>query len=76
VHGHLHDGGENVKIYRNGQEVCDTKAIYGGEKGTTQIGGAKWETIQGYEFCRKPIEIKKGDELVVEAKYDLIAHRL
>jgi hypothetical protein len=76
VHAHLHDGGVNVRLFRNSTLVCDSKAIYGGDKGTTSVGGEKWETIQGYEFCTKPIEVNVGDELTVESNYDLSRHQL
>jgi hypothetical protein len=76
VHAHLHDGGVNVRLLRNGTEVCNSKAIYGGSKGTTSVDGQKWETIQGYEFCTKPIEINAGDQLTVESNYDLSIHQL
>jgi Stress up-regulated Nod 19 len=76
VHAHLHDGGVNVRLFKDGALVCDSKAIYGGPKGTTSVDGQTWETIQGYEFCTKPIEINIGDQLTVESNYDLSRHRL
>jgi hypothetical protein len=76
VFAHLHDGGINVSLKRNGQPICDSRVIYGGAQGTTTIGGEIWETIQSYSECKKPIDVKVGDQLVVEATYDTKAHRL
>lgn len=76
VYAHLHDGGVNVKMSINGELVCDSKAEYGGEHGTTEIDGEKWETIQAYTECTDEVEVKKGDKMVVEATYDPTAHRL
>ncbi|KAF2399642.1 hypothetical protein EJ06DRAFT_582901 [Trichodelitschia bisporula] len=76
IHAHLHDGGINVRVLKNGQEVCDSKAVYGGKGSTTVVGGKEWATIQDYEFCYKPIEIKVGDKVQLESNYDLVAHPL
>ncbi|KAE9962340.1 hypothetical protein BLS_000459 [Venturia inaequalis] len=72
---HLHDGGIAVQLLLNGKMVCNSQAHYGGEKGTTSVGGEKWETIQGYDRCGA-IEVNKGDQIVVESTYDLVKHRL
>jgi hypothetical protein len=65
-------------MIKNGQLVCHSKAIYGGDKSTTTLSqtGEKWETITGYEECPSSIPVKSGDEIVVEAVYDTTAHRL
>jgi hypothetical protein len=59
---------------------CESKAIYGGDKGssssTTVHAGEKWETIRDYEVCTQAVEVKPGDVIVVEALYDLKAHKL
>lgn len=73
--GHLHDGGLNVILKVNGKLACESKAIYGGEAGTTTaVDGTKWETIGRMTKCRDPIPVKRGDKLVVEANYDLAQH--
>jgi hypothetical protein len=69
------NGGVNVKISVNGKVARDSKARYGGDKGTSSVGGAKWGTIQGYDRCWD-IKITKGDSVVVESTYDLAKHRL
>jgi hypothetical protein len=76
MQAHLHDGGISVGLKVNGVKVCESKATYGGAKGTTVISGEKWETIQGYEMCSKSVDLKLSDQLVVEATYDLRAHKL
>lgn len=73
--GHLHDGGIDVQFLLNGKPVCTSRAKYGGEKGTTNVGGEKWETIQGYDRC-DAIDVKKGDQIVVTSTYNLVEHRL
>jgi hypothetical protein len=73
---HLHDGGINVTVSVNGKASCTSQAIYGGEAGTTDIGGQKWETITAYESCLKPVEVKKGDKVKMIAWYDLTKHKL
>jgi hypothetical protein len=76
AHAHLHDGGIESRLKVNGKLACTSKAIYGGEKGTTTVAGKEWATIQGYEFCDGPIDVKKGDQIVLESTYDLIKHQL
>jgi hypothetical protein len=76
MQAHLHDGGVGVVLKKNGETVCESNAIYGGEKGTTSVGGEKWETIQDYTVCSKPVEVKTTDKLTLDAIYDTKAHRL
>ena len=76
LRGHLHDGGINVRLHINNKLVCESKAIYGGDQGTAVVGGQKWETIQDYTHCPKAIDLKVGDQLVVDSEYDLRAHKL
>jgi hypothetical protein len=66
----------NVKISVNGKVARNSQAHYGGDKGTTNAWGEKWETVQSYDRCGA-IEVKKDDLLiVVESTYDLAKHRL
>jgi hypothetical protein len=69
-HAHLHDGGVNVRVLKNGTAVCDSKAVYGTTKANLDGGKTKWESIQGYEFCYKPVTVAKGDEITIESNYD------
>ena len=75
VSPHLHDGALNIKLFRNGELVCTSKAVYGGGAGA-ELNGEKWETITSYEECSNPVKIKKGDTLKMTADYDLTKHRL
>jgi hypothetical protein len=75
--GHLHDGGDSVNLYVNGKKECVSKAGYGGP-GAIRVGndGRKWETISSMTQCLTPIRVKKGDQVEVEAHYDINAHPL
>jgi hypothetical protein len=82
VRGHLHDGGDYVGITVNGQSKvgdswnihgsscadqltqCESKGVYNGGKGS----------LTDMTVCQEPIPVKKGDMLVITAKYDLEAH--
>jgi hypothetical protein len=63
--GHVHDGGTNVLVKLNGKQICDSKAIYGNS------GKGDWKTIDHMQQCNSPVQVKKGDQVVVEANYDL-----
>jgi hypothetical protein len=73
---HIHDGGVNVKVFVNGNQVCEAKAIYGDEGTATALDGKKWQTITGYTPCEKPVPIKKGDKVYMTSEYDLTKYRL
>ena len=68
--GHVHDGGDRVEMLVNGEVVCESKAKYGGEG---KIKG-EWATIGEMGFCEKPVSVKKGDILNIQAHYDFDAH--
>jgi len=72
----MHDGGTGITLSVNGKEVCDSKAIYGGETGTWKggEGGKGWATMSGISDCSGPIKIAKGDKLYLQADYDLVKH--
>ncbi|KAF1816595.1 hypothetical protein P152DRAFT_493004 [Eremomyces bilateralis CBS 781.70] len=76
MHAHLHDGGVDVSLYVNRMLVCTSTALYGGESGTLVLEGSEWRTIQNYTKCLDPVSVKKGDEVIVAATYDLIKHKL
>jgi hypothetical protein len=74
---HIHDGGVNIKVFVNSKEVCEAKAVYGVDGGSTNApDGKKWETITAYTPCDTPIPIKKGDKVYMTSEYDLTKHRL
>jgi hypothetical protein len=65
--GHLHAGGEKMVMYINGRFACESKAIYGGQKGA--------EAIDAMSLCTtKPIPVKKGDTVTMVAAYDVSKH--
>jgi hypothetical protein len=70
--GHLHDGGINLIVRLNGKLVCDSEAMYTGGNSTADSGQPKWETISEMTKCREPVQVKKGDNFTLEAKYDFI----
>jgi len=65
--GHLHAGGDKMVMYINGKFACESKAMYGGEKGA--------QAIDNMSLCTtKPISVKKGDVLTMVALYDVSKH--
>ncbi|TLD25685.1 hypothetical protein E2P81_ATG09342 [Venturia nashicola] len=74
---HVHDGAVNIKVFLNGKEICEAKALYGAEGGSaTGLDGQKWETITAYTPCDTAVPIKKGDKVYITSEYDLTKHRL
>jgi hypothetical protein len=74
VMGHLHDGGETLQVMHNQKMICDSKATYGvdakyiepavdGKPGMAHISSMVGCTLMG--------PVKKGDQFVLNAKYDL-----
>jgi len=73
--GHMHDGGVNIVLKINDQEVCNSKAVYGGEGHTSKTPDGKvWETIRETSSCYTPIKVKKGDKFYMQANYDTELH--
>jgi hypothetical protein len=61
----------------NGRLICDSRATYGGEKGTLKTTGNKvWETISSISECTEAIKVSKGDNITLQAYYDLEKHPL
>ncbi|KAF2400927.1 hypothetical protein EJ06DRAFT_521587 [Trichodelitschia bisporula] len=73
---HIHDGGVNIKVFVNGKEVCESRAVYGVQGGAAVIDGKKWETISAYTPCDKAIPFRKGDKVSMTSEYDLTKYRL
>jgi len=71
--GHLHDGGVNVVIFKNGQLLCDSKANYktedsmSMEAGHSSAAGRHISTIDG---CASSDTVKAGDKFHIVVKYD------
>jgi len=71
----MHDGGDNLKLFINDREVCNSKASYGGPE-STLVGadGKKWETINAMSECNNPVKVKSGDNLKIIANFDTKLH--
>jgi hypothetical protein len=74
--GHVHDGGERIDLRVAGRAACSSRAVYGGDGSQARLpDGSTWETIGRMTACEgPPLRVEKGDELSVEAVYDLAAH--
>jgi hypothetical protein len=69
------DGGVNIVVKVNDKEVCDSKALYGGEGHTsTTAEGKVWQTIRETTECGKGTKVKKGDKIFMQGNYDLDLH--
>jgi hypothetical protein len=70
------DGGVNMVFRLNGQEVCNSRAEYK----ASNVGGGHSDMhtddgmISGMSGCSKPIDVKKGDKVAMEAFYDMEKH--
>jgi hypothetical protein len=66
----MHDGGDKMILYVNGNEVCTSKPIY-------ETNGIGNETVlTGMTVCPAPVKVKKGDFLTMKSVYDLAKHPL
>jgi len=63
--GHLHAGGDKVQVYINNKLACESKAVYGGQKGDQAIGEMT--------ICPE-IKVKTGDVLTFNVAYDVSKH--
>jgi len=63
--GHLHAGGDKMQMYINNKLVCESKALYGGQKGDT--------AINEMTLCPE-IAVKNGDVMYFTAVYDVSKH--
>jgi hypothetical protein len=59
----MHPGGTYVKMEINGRVACGSSAIYD-----------QRHDLAGMTLCPVPIEIKKGDKIVLTSTYDTKAH--
>jgi hypothetical protein len=74
--GHLHDGGTNLTIERNGQVVCDSVATYGGGDGGEghEHGHGGGAHITAMSPCPFDMRIDIGDTIVIRGHYDDVTH--
>jgi hypothetical protein len=77
--GHLHTGGTSVKIYKNGQLLCNTLASYGGtpryiERSNGMQGATGMKHISRMSGCSNLGRFEKGDIFYLTADYDFVNH--
>jgi len=72
--GHTHDGGDEVTVYKNGQPVCNSPQLYGGEP--AWIDNMKVAHISNTGSCVDFGYLEPGDSLVIGARYNTSAHPL
>jgi hypothetical protein len=82
--GHLHDGGQTLKVFHNNKLVCDSQATYGGSEkfiqgssmgGGMSAGGDPSEHISSMKTCKNLGPIRKGDTIRLEADYNFNQHK-
>lgn len=69
---HLHDGGIDIDVTKDGDARCKSTAIYGDREGFVGTGGE--EHISDMSFCTEMGRMEKGEEWSVVARYDLEEH--
>jgi hypothetical protein len=70
----LHDGGEHMIVLLNDKPICISKAVYGTK--LQDESGKKWTTISKMTDCLEPVQVKKGDRIALETKFDEVSHPL
>jgi len=61
--GHMHPGGTRVKMEINGKLACESHSIYD-----------ERHDLASMTLCPVPIDIRKGDKIVLTSTYDTKAH--
>jgi len=67
---HLHDGGLNLQVIRNGKTACDSAARYGESTGFVD---AKMTHISSMSEC-PDLTVQRGEKWWVKANYDFVKH--
>lgn len=71
----MHDGGDFLKAYVNGELMCNSKAIYGAAPDSiAKVDGKEWKTISKMTECSDGFDVYRGDKIKLVAGYDNIAH--
>jgi len=70
VAGHLHDGGTEVSILRNGLRACTSYATYGKAEGA--VDGTTH--IVSMQHCLNAGRVRKGERWSIKAEYDTVQH--
>lgn len=68
VGGHMHDGGLNMTMYKNGDPSCVSMQLYDNQAAEQHIVAAG--------ICKDAGRVEKGDVLWADAKYDPKVHPL
>ena len=80
IGGHLHDGGVNLEVTKNGQLICDSRATYGGKpeyiEGPTSLEMPGMAHLSEMSRCQGTREapvtsIAVGDRIAIAANYDM-----
>jgi hypothetical protein len=80
IGGHLHDGGVNLTIAKNGQVFCDSRATYGGDpayvEGSNSLHMPGMVHLSKMSICHRtaagPVTtIVPGDRIDLAANYDM-----
>jgi hypothetical protein len=72
--GHMHDGGTGILFKVNDKVVCDSKAIYGRGQKFKGNDGKDFDALNGMVECTDPVPVKRGDQIYLEAGFDLDKH--
>jgi len=79
IGGHIHDGGTNLTVTKNGQVICDSRATYGGKPEYIEgpgLGMPGMAHISEMSRCQGTFEnpvttINVGDTMGITAYYDM-----
>jgi hypothetical protein len=90
LNGHLHEGGTNIEVFKEGQIICTSTPHYShfASGGMGSMSHAKRQIMgpntknteiehidkQGGCVFEKPLPIKKGDSMFIKANYDFTKH--
>jgi hypothetical protein len=72
--GHTHDGGTGILFKVNDKLVCNSTAIYGNGAIMKGDDGKAFDALNGMVECTDPVAVKKGDQIYLEASFDLDKH--
>jgi hypothetical protein len=72
--GHMHDGGTGMLFKINDKIVCNSTALYGSGQTLKGANGKEVDALIGMGECNEPVPIKRGDQIQIEAYFDLEKH--
>jgi len=71
--GHMHDGGTNITMYKNGEVICVSEQLYDRRAGYREPAGSAHpgqKHISDAGICTNFNEVNVGDKLHITAHYD------